>query len=67
MTLWAGGAALLLVVVAAAPDAAAQATTINASSTTLFLARPEWRDGQSHTATPFLERVGFSTQGPDAA
>jgi len=67
VTLWAGGAALLLVVVAAAPDAAAQATTANASSTTLFAARPEWRDGQSHTATPFLERVGFSTQGTDAA
>ncbi len=66
MTLWAGGAALLLVV-AAAPNAAAQATTVNVSSTTLFAARPEWRDGQSHTATPFLERVGLSTAGPDTA
>src|SRR5262249_24693252 len=65
VTLWAGGAALLLVV-APPPEAAAQARSVNPSSTTLFLARHEWRDGQSHTATPFLERVGFSTQGPDA-
>ena len=65
---WARAAALVIVVVAlgAVPDAAAQAT-LNASSTTLFAARPEWRDGQSHTATPLLERLGLSANAPDLA
>jgi hypothetical protein len=66
VTLWAGRAALVLVV-AAATHAAAQPTTVNVSSTTLFAGAPIWRDGQSHTATPIMERVGFSTNGPDNA
>jgi len=64
VTLWAGRAALVLIV-AAATDAAAQTTTVNVSSTSLFAARPEWRDGQSHISTPILERIGFSANGLD--
>ena len=64
MTLWAGRAALVFIV-AAATDAAAQTTTVNVSSTSLFAARPEWRDGQSHISTPILERIGFSANGLD--
>jgi len=59
--------AALVLVIAAAANAVAQPTTLNVSSTTLFAGRPEWRDGQSHTATPILERVGLSANAPDNA
>lgn len=58
--------AALLAATLSAVGAAAESIPITVSSTTLFAARPEWRDGQTHTATPIIERVGLWTGALDA-
>ncbi len=61
-----GPRAALLAVTLSAVGAAAESIPITVSSTTLFAGRPEWRDGQTHTATPIIERVGLWTGAFDA-
>src|SRR5262249_11044424 len=65
VTLFAARAALLAATLSAA-GAAAESIPITVSSTTLFAGRPEWRDGQSHTTAPIIERVGLWTGAFDA-